>query len=134
MDDKVIVWGFYGYRTPAGGREVQDWFDNLPDSTKDEMRDVLGYLQVQPRHLWTLPGFEAFDSELSEVRFKDALKNKWYRIYGMFSGPEDRRYSYIFLLGKDKKTGNDKRGKEEARRRLKMIKRREATFHDFKFG
>ena len=128
------MWGFYGYCTPAGGKEVQDWYDNLPQSARDEIIDVLDYVQFQPRHLWKLPEFEAFDSELSEFRFKDSAENKRYRIYGMFPGIPDRRYSYVFLLGKYKKKGNDLSGKKEARRRLRMIERKEATFHAFKFN
>jgi len=48
---ETVSWTFYGYRTPAGGKEVQEWFDMLLEEERDEARDVLGYLQVQPIHL-----------------------------------------------------------------------------------
>jgi hypothetical protein len=135
MDDEPIIWGFYGYQTPAGGKDVQDWYDNLPESARDEIKDVLSYNQMQPRHLWKLPEFESLDSELSEFRFKDSVANKCYRIYGMFPGGKCLgRYSYIFLLGKDKTKNNDMSGKKESLKRLKRINNGEATFHAFKFN
>ena len=133
MGEEKIVWGFYGYQTPAEGKPVQDWFNGLSEDEKDEAKDVIGYLQFLPRHLWTKPDFEAFDSDISEIRFKVGSLKKIYRIYGTF-WPETRRYSYTFLVGKEKKVSNDKTGKKLARDRFGKLKSKEASAHGFRFS
>lgn len=133
MDDENIVWRFFGYCTPAEGKPVQDWYDDLGADARDEAQDTIGYLQRLKRRLWKEPTFEAFDSKLSEIKFKDSILKKWYRIYGTF-WPENRRYSYTFLLGKEKKTKNDARGKKLALERLKRLRRGEAMIHVFEFN
>ena len=55
MADEKISWRFYGYVTPGGGCDVQEWFDSLSEDERDEARDAIGYLQVQPRRLWNKP-------------------------------------------------------------------------------
>jgi len=129
-----ISWTFYGYETPAGGKDVQDWFDGLRVEERDEATDVLVYLQALPRHQWFKPGFDLLDDDVSEIRFKvNALHvRKIYRIYGAF-WPEKQRHSYTLLIGKDKKVDNDRRGKAEAIKRLKQLRRGEARIHEFKF-
>jgi hypothetical protein len=117
-------------RHPGWGRDVQHWFDALLDDERDEAKDTLVYLQVQPRHLWNKPEFEAFDADISEVRFK--VLKKVFRIYGAF-WPEGRRLSYTFLLGKNKKRSNDQDGKREAEKRLKRLRSGEANVHEFEF-
>jgi hypothetical protein len=79
-----------------------------------------------------LPEFEAFDADVSEIRFKASAASKIYRIYGAF-WPEGQRYSYTFLLGKNKKVDNDKKGKREAEKRLKRLRAGKAKIHEFKF-
>jgi len=127
-----ICWRFYGYVTPAGNRDVQGWFDALMEDEQDEMQDVLAYLQRLPRHLWTKPSFEQIDADISEIRFKVNALKRIYRIYGAF-WPEGQRYCYTFLIGKNKKVDNDRRGKSEALDRLKRLRRMEAGVHEFKF-
>ena len=87
MADEKISWRFYGYVTPGGGCDVQEWFDSLSEDERDEARDAIGYLQVQPRRLWNKPKFEAFDADISEVRFKASIAKRAYRIsYTVLSG------------------------------------------------
>ena len=130
--DDQILWRFYGYSTPTGGKDVQKWFNSLDEIEKDEAKDVLGYLQSQPRHLWNKPEFDSFDADISEIRFKVGAFRRIYRIYGAF-WPEGQRFSYTFLIGKNKKVNNDRRGKQEAVARLKRLRRFEATIHEFEF-
>jgi hypothetical protein len=127
-----VVWRFYGYQTPALGRDVQEWFDSLLEVEREEALDVAAYLQLTPRHLWGKPHFEPFDADISEIRFKVGVLKRIYRIYGAF-WPEGKRYCYTFLLGKNKKVDNDRRGRNEAIERLKRLRRREATVHEFEF-
>ena len=129
-----ISWTFYGYITPAGSPDVQDWFDGLLVEERDEAKDVLGYLQRLHSHLWVKPDFERLDHDVSEVRFKVNVLHvqKIYRIYGAF-WPEKRRHSYTFLIGKDKKVDNDRRGKKEAIERLKKLRNGQATIKKFEF-
>jgi hypothetical protein len=129
-----ISWTFYGYRTPAGGPDVQEWFDGLQEEEQDEVRDRLGYLQKLAPGAWGKPVFEPLGDEISELRIKVNVPHlkAVYRIYGAF-WPEGRRYSYTLLLGKDKKVDNDRRGKREAIERLKRLRRGEATTHEFEF-
>jgi hypothetical protein len=132
MTEETISWTFYGYTTPAGGQDVQEWFDGLLDEEQDEVRDVLGYLQKLRRELWKEPKFEPLDQGISEIKFKVNMLDRIYRIYGAF-WPEGKRYSYTFLIGKNKKVDNDRRGKKEAVERLKKLRRKEATVHEFEF-
>src|SRR5262245_47361721 len=126
MAEENVSWSFYGYQTPAEGDPVQEWFDQLADDAKDEARDLIyAYLRVTPRHRWCLPDFEAFDADISEIRFMVSSLNKTYRIYGTF-WPKTRRYSYTFLVGKEKKVKNDKRGVRLANARLKKLLNGEA--------
>ena len=128
-----VRWAFYGYESVSGGQLVQEWFDGLLDEEKDEALDTLGYLQALPLDLWAKPQFEALGDGLSEIRFKVNSVKKTYRIYGFF-WPQQRRYSYTFLLGKEKKVKNDKRGVEEARKRLRKVRQFEVSIHAFKFS
>ncbi|MGA2134107.1 MAG: type II toxin-antitoxin system RelE/ParE family toxin [Bryobacteraceae bacterium] len=129
-----ISWAFYGYRTPSGRADVQDWFDSLPDEVKDEIRDRLAYLQKSEISGWCKPEFEHLGDSISEIRIKVSVPHlkAVYRIYGTF-WPEGRRYSYTLLLGKDKKVNNDRHGKLEAIKRLKRLQQGEAIIHEFEF-
>lgn len=118
---------------PRVGNQLQEWFDGLYVDARYEALDVLGYLQRLPRHLWHGPQFEALDADLSEIRFRVGSLSQWYRMYGTF-WPEERRYSYTLLLGKEKKVKNDTKGKKEARERLKKLRNKEATIHVFRFN
>jgi hypothetical protein len=131
---ETIKWTFYGYVTPNRRKDVQGWFDALSPEARDEARDVLAYLQHQPRHLWCRPEFDVLDHDTSEIRFKVNVlhEQRVYRIYGAF-WPERKRYSFTFLLGKDKKVDNDRNGKKEAIDRLRRLRRGEATIHEFEF-
>jgi len=133
MSDE-ISWTFYGYVTPAGSPDVQNWFDGLLAEEQDEAKDVLAYLQRLPSHLWVKPEFERLDHDVSEIRFKVNVLHiqRIYRIYGAF-WPERRRHSYTFLIGKDKKVDNDRRGKREAIERLKRLRNGQATIKEFEF-
>lgn len=139
-----VLWSFYGYETPARGRIVQDWFDALLSEEKDEVIDTLGYLQRLPLRLWGEPEFKPLGGGLSEIRFKVSCLNEIVRIYGFFwpelpkekdRQPGVKYYpSYTFLNGKDKKVKNDRAGKEEARRRMRLVERKVARVHAFKFS
>jgi hypothetical protein len=131
--EEIVRWAFYGYVTPAGRREVQDWFNALTDPEKDEIRDVLMYLQPLPLRLWGKPEYEMLGDGLSEIRVKVGALNKTIRIYGCF-WPERQRCSYTFLLGKEKKVKNDEGGKKDARKRKGALGRGEATVHEFEFS
>lgn len=127
-----VVWTFYAYVTPAGGKDVQEWFDGLSEEERDEAGDVIRYLQNLPKHLWVKPDFEPLDHDISEVRFKVNVLHakRIYRIYGCF-WPEKHRHCYAFLIGKDKKVDNDRHGKGEAIARLKRLRRGEAAVEKF---
>jgi hypothetical protein len=137
-----VIWAFFGYETPAGGRLVQEWFDDLLPEEKDEALDTIGYLQKLPLSLWAKPEYEPLGEGLSELRFKVNVLKKIYRIYGFFWPPPpkaelpgQKRYpSYTFLHGKLKKVSNDKDGQREARKRMGQIERKEARVHAFKFS
>ena len=132
MVEPEVEWRFYGYQTGAGGQVVQKWYNNLSQDEKDEIQDVLGYLQNLPRKSWCEPVFEAFDPDISEVKIKVNVLKRIYRIYGAF-WPRGQRYVYTFLLGKFKKKKNDLRGTRLARQRLQELKIGSATIHEFEF-
>ena len=132
MQTVPVKWQFWGYVTPAGNAEVQDWFDDLVDQEKDDIRDQLAYLQVLPPHLWKGPEFKAFDSDISEIRIGKGATKKLFRIYGTF-WPKGVRFCYTLLIGKEKKTSNDRHGKREAEARLKLLRSGGANVREFKF-
>jgi hypothetical protein len=132
MVNEQISWMFYGYRSPAGRKDVQEWFDSLLDEERDEAKDVLAYLQKVPSKLWVEPDFKHLDQDISEVRFRVSVLKRIYRIYGAF-WPEKTRHVYTLLIGKNKKVDNDRQGKKEAVERLKRLRRKEATIHEFDF-
>lgn len=124
-------WTFRGYETvPQGNRPVQEWYDRLPVEAKDQVADVLGYLQHLPVAEWKRPTFAPLEDKISEIRFK--ANQVKYRIYGYF-GPTGFRQSYTFLHGTDKKVSNDKRGKKTAKDRMDEIERGIARTHEFEF-
>jgi hypothetical protein len=117
------------------------WFDGLPEDAKDEIRDLLGYLEKMTATKWRRPEFDPLegDSGISELRASNTssenngeIKTAIRRIYGFF-GPKERKRSYTFLHGAEKIVGNDKNGKRIARERLKRLERGEATVHEFEF-
>jgi len=114
----------------AGSRPVQDWFNGLPESASDEMRDVVGYLQHSPIQEWKFPHFERLEDGISEVRFR--VGKVRYRVYGYF-GPTWIRQSYTFLHGTDKKVSNDRHGKKTAKDRMAEIERKQARAPEFEF-
>lgn len=127
-------WTFYGYLTPAGTPDVQQWFDGLPDESKDEVRDTLLYLRVLPIVQWRLPEFERLGDGLSEVRCKVNVLKQIIRIYGAFL-PDGARYSYTFLLGTSaKKVNNDLAAKADAYKRLSRIKNGQAGIDVFRLA
>jgi hypothetical protein len=127
-----ISWTFYGYETPAGGRDVQDWYDALLPEERDEARDVIGYLHKQPLRLWKKPGYCPLGDGLSEVRFRVNALKKIYRVYGFF-WPRGRRLSYTFLLAREKKVSNPRHDIAEARARKARLEQGEASEHEFEF-
>jgi hypothetical protein len=114
VDGGTVLWRFYGYVTPAGNREVQNWFDGLSEEEADEVKDGLRYLQLLPRDLWRRPEFDQLDSDISEVRFRVSGRNIQLRLYGSF-WPERQRNVYTFLLGKKQKGNERSQGKEGSR-------------------
>ncbi|MCC6366504.1 MAG: type II toxin-antitoxin system RelE/ParE family toxin [Bryobacterales bacterium] len=135
MVDETVEWSFYGYVTPANGRDVQDWFKALDTDAQDEARDVLVYLQQLPVSSWGKPEFQLLGDEISEIRFKVNTEHAKgvYRIYGAF-WPKGQRYSYTFLIGKEKKVKNDRHGKHEALKRLRLLAQGRSSIHEFEFS
>jgi hypothetical protein len=132
MSDEVN-WRFYGYVTPADGWDVQEWFDGLDDDGREVLLDAVAYLQHIPIQQWRKPDFVLLNEGLSEIRAKDNVHNKTYRIYGFF-WPQGQRYVYTFLLGNDKKVKNPKQDINEARKRLKNVETKKANIHEFEFS
>jgi len=126
-----IAWTFYGYQTPAGGKEVQEWFDGLLVEERDEGIDTLVYLQALPVKLWGKPEYGQLGDGLSEIRFKVNALNRVYRIYGCFW--PGGRWSYTLLLGRDKKVSNPRHDIAEARKRKHRLEQGKASVHEFEF-
>ncbi len=129
------IWIFLGFESADAGRPVQVWFDNLPEDHKDEVLDLLIYLQRVTNSLWRKPEFDPLigAGDISEIRVPNIRGSKGsttYRIYGYF-GP--KKHNYTFLHGTDKKARNDKHGKRIANDRLDELRRGAATVHEFEF-
>jgi phage-related protein len=134
MSGEAWNWTFYGFQTPGQNRPVQEWYDSLPDAlpsdARNEIKDILAYLQVTPNSQWGKPEFSPLGDGLFEIRYEDA--DYWYRIYGCY-WPDGVRQVFTFLHATTKKVKNDTDGKSLARKRKAQLQRQEATIHKFKF-
>jgi len=136
-EEQGCRWTFLGFESLGEGQPVQFWFDKLTEEHRDEIKDVLAFLQVTPRAEWEeLPGhpFDPLIGEggISEIRFKPIKCLRgifYYRIYGFFGARQEE--SYKFLHGTNKKVKNDRHGKKIAKRRLLEIQEKKATLHKF---
>ena len=57
------LWTFAGYISEAGGRIVQEWYDNLPIEEHEELQDQLNHLASAEK--WTRPDFDKVASPSS---------------------------------------------------------------------
>jgi hypothetical protein len=131
-------WRFGGFESTQEGRPVQVWFDSLPEEVKDEIRDLLTYLEKMTDRLWRKPEFDGLKGAggISELRPRaisiernGKIETETYRIYGVF-GPSYKR-TYTFLHGTRKGVKNDRHGKRVARDRLQQLEKGTATVHEF---
>jgi len=133
-------WRFRAFESQEEGQPVQSWFDGLPQEVKDEICDLLGYLENMTDRIWKRPGFDPLNGEeFSELRPDDVpvetgegVKTFYCRIYGFF-GTQEHKQSFIFLHGTAKEQRNDRQGKRIARQRLAQLNAGEATTHEFEF-
>jgi hypothetical protein len=132
-------WEFWSFESVNDGLPVQDWFDGLVDIEREEIVDLLAYLQNMTDRLWRRPEFDPLegDNGISEIRVPDLRLPKQgkvekitYRIYG-FRGPGEGVYTFLHATDKDVK--NDKLGKAIARERLAQLRRGDATIRKFDF-
>jgi hypothetical protein len=124
------LWIFEGYETDARNHPVQDWyFSALSVDERDLIRDRVNHLKEVERHLWQLPSFGPAGDSLWEIRRDTA--SGWIRMYGIFH--LSKRHCFVFLNGNDKNARNDKKGKDVARERLKLLKRGIGGTHEFEF-
>ena len=127
MNHEQWHWTFHGFQTAADNRPVRDWINGLPEDARDELVDILGYMQVRPNSEWPSPeNFKPIENGLSEIRFSTG--DHWYRIYGFFW---PGRRDYTFLHGTEKKVKNDKEGKKLAKQRKDKLLRGDAGIHPF---
>jgi hypothetical protein len=133
-------WEFYCFESVNDGLPVQDWFNGLTTIEREEVLDLLGYLQNMTDRLWRRPEFDPLDGEngISEIRVPELRVSKQgkiekvnYRIYGC-RGPGERIYTFLHATDKDVK--NDELGKAIARGRLAQLKRGDATNRKFNFA
>jgi hypothetical protein len=110
----------------TNNRPVRDWINGLDEDARDELVDILSYMQVRPNSEWHPENFTAIETQLSEIRFGTA--DHWYRIYGFFW---PGRRDYTFLNGTEKKVRNDREGKRLAKERRDRLLRGEASIHPF---
>ncbi|MFC5864265.1 type II toxin-antitoxin system RelE/ParE family toxin [Acidicapsa dinghuensis] len=121
---------FAGFVSEAGGRLVQEWYDDLPEEEKEEIQDTLNYLASIPPAQWKRPEFDKLDKGLHEIGCRVCAKNHWIRIYGIFD--PQRRGRFIFLYGNaEKKVKNDTRGKNKSLERASLLKQGKASTHEF---
>ena len=127
-----VRWTFYGYRTPSGACDVQEWFDGLTGEERDEASDTILYLRVLPLESWGRPPYALLGGGLSEIRFKVNSLNRTYRIYGFF-WPGGQRYVYTLLLGHFKKVKNPEHEIAIARKRKEDVEQGRTSIHEFRF-
>jgi hypothetical protein len=128
--DRPPLWTFRGYTTEAGNSLVQEWFrEELSVDERDLIRDRIGYLQYVERHLWRRPSFDKLEDDLNEIRIK--TKAGPIRIYGCFQ--DDQRHCFTMLHGLYKSADNDRKGKKVASDRLRLLRQKKGSTHEFDF-
>jgi hypothetical protein len=132
-------WTFLVFETTDEERPVQEWFNGLHQVPKEEIADLLVYLQNVTTKPWKRPEFDPLKGAggISEIRFRNiswseggVVKTATYRIYGFF-GPKECKGSYTFLHANDKRVTNDRIGKGIARTRLDQLGRGEGRVREF---
>ena len=131
FDPGPVSWDFYGYETPAGNRDVEKWFLELPEEAQDEVIDVLRYLGALPPQQWQRPEFATLGGGLFEFRIKVNEPKLIVRIYG-FHWPEGQ-HNFTMLLGHCKKVKNPTNEIELARKRLTQVTAKKVNIHVFDF-
>ena len=127
---KPTLCTFASYVSEAGGRLVQEWYDGLPDTERDEIQDTLNYLASIPPWQWKRPEFDKLEAPLHEISCRASETNHWIRIYGVFD--KTQRGRFIFLIGNaEKKVRNDKNGKAAAIERFRKLEQGKASTHEF---
>jgi len=133
-------WQFLGFESEEEGRPVQSWYNGLPDDAKEEISDLLGYLEKMTSTLWRLPEFDPLNGEggISELRPRNVVletggevEEITYRLYGFF-GPKPLK-AYTLLHGARKNEKNDRDGKRIAKWRLGQLEGGRARVHEFEF-
>ena len=128
--DKSPLWTFRGYTTEAGNSLVREWFHGeLGIDERDSIRDRINHLKYIERHLWIRPGFDKLEDDLSEIRIKTPAGP--IRMYGYF--PPGERHCFVILLGLYKSADNDRKGKNVAKDRLKLLRQGKGSTHEFSF-
>jgi hypothetical protein len=128
--DKPPLWTFRGYTTEAGNSLVQEWFyEELGIEERDSIRDRINYLKDIERHLWIRPSFDKLEDDLSEIRIKTRAGP--IRMYGYF--PSGERHCFVILLGLYKSADNDRKGKNIAKDRLRLLRQEKGNTHEFSF-
>ncbi|HUF22698.1 MAG TPA: hypothetical protein VMN81_01125 [Vicinamibacterales bacterium] len=130
---QAVEWTFYGYATPAGNRDVQDWYDRIAvEDERDTVRDTLEYLQKLPVSLWRRPEYKPLGAGLGEFRLDSKELKTKVRIYCCF-WPKGSRFVCTLLLGRGKGKARQQHDIRESRRRLAALIRGEASIHEFEF-
>jgi hypothetical protein len=123
---------FVGYKTKAGGKIVQEWYDGISQIDRDEIIDTINHLLPLPVTEWRRPQFDKVDAPLVEIRCKSSQANHAIRMYGVFD--ETIRGRIILLYGTDaKKADKDKAGQKLAIERLKLLKQGKGATDEFHF-
>lgn len=123
---------FFGYITEANGRIVQEWYDSLCQSDRDEIVDTINYLLSMPVTDWRRPEFDKVTPPLVEIRCRASQANHTIRIYGAFD--DIVRGRIILLNGTEaKKKSRDAAGQDLALTRLKLLRARKGKADEFRF-
>lgn len=123
---------FAGYVSEAGRELVQEWYDGLAQTERDELLDTVNYLQSIPVTEWRRPEFDKVQPPLHEIRCKDVKTKRYIRVYGVFD--EQVRARFVLLYGNEaKKDKRDEAGQRVALDRNALLKAGKASTHGFKF-
>lgn len=111
------------YRSASGRSDVLDWYTELSDKPRGQVRTKIDFLRAQQRSEWKEPHFKYLSGDgsgLGEIRF--TLSKVQWRPFGFF-GPDNNIFTVLIVA-------QEKEGKYKPPNAIKSAQRRKKEIID----
>lgn len=129
----MVQWRFLAFQFTRTSRPLDEWQAGLEISSFAVFSDVIGRLEVLPRHQWKRPDFDAIHGDpyrgMGEIRFK--ADRKVHRVIGWFGpGRQQLRFTLLHACVKQRSDITDQYDLARKRRDF-LISHPEGYLYDF---